>query len=56
MDFKQPIGDMDAEIGVDADQVGVEGRMVELRQRQPIRDDRLTKLLMLIDDDVCSIE
>jgi len=31
MDFAQPVRDMDAEIGVDPDQVGVESRMVDLR-------------------------
>ncbi len=41
MDFEQPIGDMDSEIGVDPDQVGIERRMMDFRQRQPIRDDRL---------------
>jgi len=28
--------------GVDADQVGIERRMMDLRQRQAIRDDRLS--------------
>jgi hypothetical protein len=41
MDFEQAVRDVDTEIGVDPDQLGVKGRMVELRQRQPIRDDRL---------------
>ena len=31
MDFEQPVGDVNSVIGVDADQVGVEGRMVDLR-------------------------
>jgi hypothetical protein len=31
VDFEQPIRDMDAEIRVDADQVSIEGRMVDLR-------------------------
>jgi hypothetical protein len=30
--------------------------MVDLRQRQPIRDDRLPKLLVRIHDDVSGIE
>jgi hypothetical protein len=42
VDFEQPIGDMNSEICIDADQIGIEGRMVDLRQWQPIRDDRLT--------------
>ncbi len=31
MDFEQPVRDMDAEIRVYPDQMGVEGRMVDLR-------------------------
>jgi hypothetical protein len=31
MDFEQPVRDVDAEIGVDPDQIGIEGRMVYLR-------------------------
>ena len=40
----------------DANQMGVERRVVELRQRQAIRDDRVTKLLVRIHDDVSGIE
>jgi hypothetical protein len=36
MDFEQPVGDVDSEIRVDPDQVSIEGRMMELRQRQAI--------------------
>ena len=43
---------MDAEIRVDSDELGVKGRMVELRQRQAIRDNRLPSLLVRINDDV----
>jgi hypothetical protein len=39
--FEQPVRNMDAEIRVDSDQVGIEGGMMDLRQRQAIRDDRL---------------
>jgi transposase-like protein len=35
-DFEQLVGVMDMEIRVDADRVSIEGRMVELRQRQAI--------------------
>ena len=35
-DFEQPVGDVDSEIRVDPDQVSIEGRMMELRQRQAI--------------------
>jgi hypothetical protein len=31
MDFKQPVGDMDAEIRVYPDQVSIEGGMMDLR-------------------------
>jgi hypothetical protein len=33
MDFEQPIRDVNSEIGVDVDQVGVEGRVMELRRQ-----------------------
>ncbi len=41
MDFEQPVGDVNSLIGVDPDQVSIEGGMVDLGQRQAIRDDRL---------------
>ena len=56
MDFEQPIGDVNSVIGVDADQVGIEGSMVDFRQRQAIRDDRLPKLLVCIHEDMGGIE
>ena len=56
VDFEQPVRDMDAEIGIDADQVGVEGRVMELRQRQAIRDHWLPKLLVRVHNDVSGIE
>ena len=56
MDFEQTVRDMDAEIRVDPDQLGVKGCMMELRQRKAIRDDRLPKLLVSIDNDVSGIE
>jgi hypothetical protein len=56
VDFEQPIRDMDAEIGVNPDQVSIEGGMMDFRQRQAIRDDRLSKLLVRIHDDVSGIE
>jgi hypothetical protein len=42
MGFEQPIRDVDAEIGVDADQIGTEGRMVDFGEPQAIGDDRLS--------------
>ena len=56
MDSEQPIRDMDSVIGVDPDQMNIEGRMVDLGQRQAVRDDRLPKLLVRIHDDVSGIE
>ena len=56
VDFEQPIGDMYSVIGVDADQVGVEGGMVELRQGQAVRYDRPSKLLVRVHDDMGGIE
>ena len=41
VDFGQPIGDVNPIIGVDTDKLGVEGRVMQLRQRQAVRDDRL---------------
>jgi hypothetical protein len=35
MDFEQPVRDVDAEIRVDPDQVGVEGRMMEFVNGKP---------------------
>jgi hypothetical protein len=31
VDFEQPVGDVNLVIGIDADQMGVEGRVMELR-------------------------
>ena len=56
MQVEQPVGDVDAKIRVDSDQLGVKGRMMQVRQRQAIRDDRLTKLFVRIHDDVSGIE
>jgi hypothetical protein len=56
VDFEQPVRDMDAEIWVDPDQVGVEGRMMDFRERQPIRHDRLPQLLVCIHDDMSGVE
>ena len=36
MDSEQPIRDMDSVIGVDPDQMNIEGRMVDLGQRQAV--------------------
>ena len=41
MDFEQPVRDVNSVIRVDADQMSIEGGVVDLRQRQAIRDHRL---------------
>ena len=41
MDIEQPVRHMDAEFGIDPDQVSMESRMMELGQRQAIRGDWL---------------
>jgi hypothetical protein len=56
MNFEQPARDMDAEIRVDPDQVGIEGRMMNFGQRQTIRDDWLPQPLISIHQDVSGIE
>jgi hypothetical protein len=43
-------------LGVDADQIGIEGPMMNLRQGQAVRDNWLPKLLVRIRDDVSGIE
>jgi hypothetical protein len=56
MQVEEPLGKVDAIIRIDPDQVSVEGGVVDLRERQPVRDDRLTELLICIDDDMSGIE
>jgi hypothetical protein len=36
VDFEQPVRDVNSVIGVDTDQVGIEGRVMQLRQRQAV--------------------
>lgn len=43
-------------IRVDANQMRVEGRMMNLRERDAVRNNRLAKLLILIRDDMGGIE
>jgi hypothetical protein len=56
VNFEQPVGDMNSVIGVDTDQMGIEGRVMQLCQRQTIRHDRLPELLVRIHDDVGGIQ
>jgi hypothetical protein len=53
MDFEQPVRNMDSEIGVNPDQMGVEGAWWALTEA--IRDDWLPKLLARVHDDVSGI-
>ena len=43
-------------IRVNADQVSIKCGMVNLRERDTIRDHRLAELLILVGDDVCRIQ
>jgi hypothetical protein len=56
MNFQKPVGDMDSEIRVNPDQVGIKGCMMDFRQRQAIRDDPLPELLVGISDNVGGIK
>jgi hypothetical protein len=56
VDIKQPVGDVNTVIGINADQVSVEGCVVNLRQRKSVRDDGLSQLLVRIDDYMRGIE
>ena len=48
--------DVDPKIGIDADQMSVERRMMNLRERNAVRNDRLAELLILVRDDVRGVE
>ena len=56
MDFEQSVRHMNAEIGVNADQVRVKCRVVNFAQRQPVRDHRLSVLLISVHNDMSGIE
>ena len=53
---KQPIRHVQSIIWIDADQVCIERRVMDLGQRQAIRHDRLPKPLVLVRYDVRSVE
>jgi hypothetical protein len=55
MDFEQLIGDVNSEIRVDSDQVGIR-RQDEFWLVQSVPDDRLPKLLVGVNDDVSGIQ
>src|SRR4051794_21065602 len=56
MDFEQPLGYMDAVVGIDTDQVCIERCMMDFRQRQPVGDHRLPVLLVRIHYDMRGVE
>jgi hypothetical protein len=47
---------MQSEVWVDSDEMSIEGRVVDFRERDPVADHRLTKQLVLIFDDVSGVE
>lgn len=47
---------MQSEIRVDSDEMSVEGRVVDFRERDAVADHRLTKHLVLIFDDMSGVE
>jgi hypothetical protein len=53
---QQPVGDVDAVIGVDADEMGVEGGVVDFREGETVRDHRLAHEFVAVIDDVGGIE
>ena len=46
---------MNAVVGVDADQVRIERRMMDLGKGQPVRDDRLAEVFAAIDNDISGV-
>src|ERR1700733_13275913 len=47
---------MQSEIRVDSDEMSVEGRVMDFRERDAVADHRLTKHLVLIFDDMSGVE
>ena len=47
---------MQSEIRVNSDEMSVEGRVVDFRERDAVADHRLTKHLVLIFDDMSGVE
>ena len=56
MDLEQALRHMDDAVGADADEVIIEGGVMDLRQSDAVADDRLAKLFITIRDDVRGIE
>ena len=53
---QQPLGHMQPIVRVDADQMRVERRMMNFRERDAVRNHRLAELLILVRDDMGSVE
>jgi hypothetical protein len=56
MQHQQPLGNVDTTIGVDPDQVVVEGDVVDLRQDDAVGDDRLAEQLVGVRHDVGRVQ
>ena len=56
VDIEQALGDVNSEIRVYADQVGVKRRMMTFGERQPVGHDRLSQLLVRVHDDMRGIK
>jgi hypothetical protein len=54
--FEQLLGEVDLIVRVDPDQVGVERGVVDLGEKQSVRNDRLPQLLIGIHNDVDGIQ
>jgi hypothetical protein len=53
---EQAFRNMQSIVGVDSDEMGVKGGVVNFRERNAVADYRVTKQLVLIFDDVSSVE
>lgn len=53
---QQKITHMNTEIEIDSDQIGVEGRTMDLREREAVRDDGCRGVLIAVGDDVGGVE
>lgn len=53
---EQPPRDVDAVTGIDADQMRIEGGVVDLGQGHPVLDNRLTQQFILVRNDVRGVE
>ena len=53
---EQTLCNMQSEVWVDSDEMSVEGRVVDFRERDAVADHRLTKQIVSIFDDVSGVE